>query len=150
MLGISQSFRCPNCNEYIDTDAKECRFCGHQVDPEAAARAAADQDKINRACNEANNVRNVAGVLLILTVLRWVPFIGCFAGIASLILFFGTLAMLIVWEVRYASIRTMDPDFAVAKRNRLIGFALWLASMAVFIVEVAVYVLAGLAGSRLR
>jgi hypothetical protein len=150
MLGQTQSFRCPSCNEYINTDAKECRFCSHPIDAEAAQRAADEQEKINRACNDALNIRNLAGAMWVMIVLRWVPFIGCFTEIGALFMFFATLALLIRWEVKYAAVRTSDPDFAAAKRNRLIALGLWIGALALFIVGIAIVVAAQLAGQQLR
>ena len=147
MSGYTLSFRCPNCNEYINTDATECRYCGHPVDPQAAMRSVEEQDKINRACNDALNVRNLAGALWVMIGLRWgtaflavlIPwaaFFSCFAGVASLILFFAVLVMLARWEIKYASVRTLDPDFAVARRNRMITLLLWLGALLLFLAQV--------------
>jgi hypothetical protein len=140
MLNFTQSFRCPNCNEYINTDAVECRFCHQPVDAQGAIAAAAMQENINRACNDASNLRNVAGAMWVMTLVRFIPFVGCFAGVAALILFVASAAMLIRWEVKYAWIRTVDPDFAVAKRNRLIGMLLTIGALVFFIVVFVVSV----------
>lgn len=138
MLGYSQTFRCPNCNEYINTEDVECRFCHQPVDYQAAISGAAMQENINRACNDASNVRNLGGVTCVLTVAWMLPVVSCFAGAAAIVLFFASVAMLIRWEVKYAWIRTVDPDFAVAKRNRLIGMLLTIGSLVLVIVAFVV------------
>lgn len=150
MSGYTQSFRCPNCNEYINTDATECRFCGHPVDAQAALRSADEQEKINKACNDALNVRNLAGALWLMIGLRWglaflsvligwAALFSCAAQVASLIMFFGILAMLARWEIKYAGVRTLDPDFAVARRNWIIALALWIGALLLFFAEIGYY-----------
>ncbi|MEO7507027.1 MAG: hypothetical protein ABIZ95_07320 [Pyrinomonadaceae bacterium] len=141
---LSQSFRCPNCNEYINTDARECRFCSHPIDAETALRVASEQERINQACNDASHVRNLAGVTLIMTVLFNLISLGISGPIALVILNFSTVGLVIRWEVKYASIRTLDPDFAVAKRNRLIALGLWLASASIMLILVGIGVAIGL------
>lgn len=150
MFGQAQSIRCPNCNEYISSDSAECRFCSHPIDAAAAQRASDEQEKINRACNDANNVRNLAGAMWVMIALRFVPFIGCFTGIGSIFMFFATLALLIRWEVKYAAVRTSDPDFAVAKRNRLIALGLWVGALVIFFVIIGLSVAANIAARGYR
>lgn len=134
MLEFSQSFRCPNCNEYINTEDVECRFCHQPVDAQAAIHAASLQENINRACNDASTVRNLGGAAFVLTCIWFLPVVGCFAGAAAIVLFIASVAVLIRWEVKYAWIRTVDPDFAVAKRNRLIGMLLAIASVVLVVI----------------
>ncbi|MEO7507699.1 MAG: hypothetical protein ABIZ95_10720, partial [Pyrinomonadaceae bacterium] len=59
-------------------------------------------------------------------------------------------ALLIRWEVKYAAVRTSDPDFAVAKRNRLIALGLWVGALVIFFVIIGLSVAANLATSGYR
>ena len=40
-------FPCPQCHEFIATDARNCRFCFTPIDPQSAQLAADAQDKEN-------------------------------------------------------------------------------------------------------
>lgn len=41
-------FQCPNCKEFIATDAKTCRFCSTPIDASVAQAAAAAQAQENK------------------------------------------------------------------------------------------------------
>jgi hypothetical protein len=41
-------FQCPNCKEFIATDAKTCRFCSTPIDAQAAQSAADSQEVENK------------------------------------------------------------------------------------------------------
>ncbi|MEO6390359.1 MAG: hypothetical protein ABIP75_00825 [Pyrinomonadaceae bacterium] len=79
-----------------------------------------------------------------MTVLFNLISLGISGPIALVILNFSTVGLVIRWEVKYASIRTLDPDFAVAKRNRLIALGLWLASASIMLILVGIGVAIGL------
>lgn len=140
MFDQAQSFPCPNCKEFINSDATVCRFCSQPVDPAVAAQAAADQEKINQACNDASMLRNSAAGMWLAIGLSFIPFLPV-VGWASWFLFIGVFGLSVRWQFKYGGIRTQDPDFAVAKRNRLIAFVLWLAALVLFVVLIAIVVI---------
>ncbi len=62
-----------------------------EVHADAAAAAVEAQEKINRACNDASLIRNLAGVMWVCFFVGYLPFVGCFADLAALVLFFLVL-----------------------------------------------------------
>jgi hypothetical protein len=118
------TFRCPGCGEYINTEMKQCKYCSMFIDPQTANAAVELQEKINNACNDASNIRNLAGAMWIGFFVRFIPFFGLI-GYVSFVLFFVVLVKLIIWQVRYGSIRTSDVDFKQANRNWIIALVLW-------------------------
>src|SRR5262245_41369992 len=52
-----QTFQCPKCREYINATARQCRFCGAEVDSSAAAADTELQGKVAQAVNQARLAR---------------------------------------------------------------------------------------------
>lgn len=125
-----------------------CPFCSAPVDPQAAQAAVEAQEKINRACNGASLIRNLAGVMWVLFFVRLLPFVGCFAGLAVVALFFVVLARLIMWQSRYGGIQTADVDYQQARRNALIALVLWVLMIIVPVVLIVFF--AGLSAALSR
>lgn len=109
----------------IYSDVATCRFCQAPVDRNAAEAAADNQKKVNNAVNLAKWIRNTAGALWVLVAA------ALFAGTAQLgviALDLGIPLSLIYWQINYSGLKTADPDFAKAKRDRLIALLLWLGA----------------------
>jgi len=140
MFNVS-TFPCPNCHEFINTSMTTCKYCSVPIDPEAASSAVELQDKINRACNDASLVRNLAGAMWVFFFVRLIPFIGLVALIGLIILFFFVPVRLIMWQVRFGGIQTADVDYKRAKRNVLVALGLWLLMLIVPVV--LMFLLAG-------
>lgn len=116
-------FPCTNCGEMIYSDAPTCRFCSAPVDRQAAEAAADNQKQVNNAVNLAKWIRNTGGAM-------W--------GLVGLGLIFGVAALgataciflipisLIYWQITYGRLKTADPDYTKAKRDRVIALLLWL------------------------
>ena len=121
-----QTFQCPNCHEYINTGVEKCRFCSTVIDPQAAIAAAEVQEKINRACNAASLIRNLAGAMWVGFFVRFIPIVGFVGLILMLIGFFAVPIWLLVWAIKYAGIQTTDVDLKRANRNVLVALGLWL------------------------
>ncbi len=107
----------------IYSDSKQCRFCSADIDPKAAAEGANLQAQINDACNHAKLIRHMATAMWVLFL---VGFIFTAGTIGVFAFFFIVPVSLILWQVKYGRIKTADPDFQKAKRDRLIAIALWL------------------------
>lgn len=135
------SFPCPNCREFINDSMQQCPFCSAPVDPQVAQAAVAQQARINEACNDASLVRNLAGAMWLCFFLRFVPLLGCFAGLALLILFFIVAIRLTIWQAKYGSIQTADVDYRQAKRNALIALVLWILMIVVPVI--LIFLMAG-------
>ena len=130
----SDFFPCPACGQFIGWDATVCRFCTRPVDATAAAASARLQEKINRACNEASHVRNIAGFMWIAFALQF------FFALIGQVLFLGLVLLgpilLIKWQINYGSLKTTDLDFDFARRNRNIAFVLLLPTPIALIVTI--------------
>ena len=136
------SFPCPSCQEFINDSMTQCPYCSAPVDPQVARQAVEFQQRVNNACNDASLIRNLAGVMWLCFFLRFIPFVGCAAGIALLILFFLVPIRLLIWQSKYGMLRTPDVDYQRAKRNALIALALWI--LMVIVPAVLIIFFAGL------
>ena len=136
------TYPCPNCGEFINASMTECRFCHAAIDPQAAQAAAAQQERINAACNSASMIRNLASAMWVFFFIRFIPFLGL-VGYVALVLFFVVPIRLIIWMVKYGGINTQDVDYKRAKRNLLTALILWLL-MPVAVV-ILIFVFAGAA-----
>ena len=85
MLNVS-TFACPNCHEFISTSMTTCKYCSVPIDPQAASTAVELQDKVNRACNDASLVRNLAGAMWVFFFVRLIPIIGYVASSAEMLI----------------------------------------------------------------
>ncbi len=107
----------------IYSDADKCRFCDAPLDRQVAEAAAGVQETVNEACNHAKWIRNMAGAMWILLPISFI----FTAGTAGIFAFFFLVPLyLIFWQIKYGSLKTVDPDYQKAKRDRLIALALWL------------------------
>ena len=140
MFNVS-AFPCPNCHEFINTSMTTCKYCSVAIDPQAASSAVELQEKINKGCNDASLVRNLAGAMWVFFFVRFIPFIGLVAGFAVLGLFLFIPVRLIMWQVRFGGIQTADVDYKRAKRNILVALVLWL--LMIIVPVVLIFLLAG-------
>lgn len=142
-----RTFPCTNCREFINESMRQCPFCGAPVDPAAAQAAAEMQEQINRACNDASMIRNLAGALWLCFLLYFAPFVGCLAGVTLLGLFFLVPVRLLIWQSSYGGLKTADVDYRTAKRNALTALVLWGLMLVVpFVLIFFFAALAALAG----
>jgi hypothetical protein len=116
-------FPCANCGEMIYSDSATCRFCSAPVDSSAAEAAADLQKHVNNAVNQAKWTRNTAGAMCVLVALGFIFGAAMLGAIACIFLI---PLSVIHWQIKYAGLKTNDPDFPKAKRDRLIALALWL------------------------
>ncbi len=114
---------CPACGEMIYSSVTQCRFCSAPLDKEAAEAAATNQEAVNSACNQAKWIRHMAAsmwVLLGVSLIFSAGQMGVFA------FFFLIPASLIYWQIKFGRLKTADPDYQKARRDRLIALVLWL------------------------
>jgi len=116
-----QTFQCPKCREYINLSAKQCRFCGAEVDSRAAAADAQLQAKVAQAVNLAR----VAQALVWSMPLFWANVVlfyaigtetGFFITI-PVVLFASTAGAMFEWWRRFGDLRTDDVDYARARES---------------------------------
>ncbi len=123
MIANPRTFRCPNCSEMINDSMTQCRFCSTPVDPAVAAMIADRQEKANRACSDASYVRIAAIAMFVFLGLSFIPFLPVVYW-GFVITFFAVLVMLILWQVRFGSLVTDDPDYQRARRSKNIALIL--------------------------
>ncbi len=131
-------FRCPNCQEFINTSLTECSFCHSPVDAAAAQEAAGLQSKVASACSNANYLKIMARLYPAAYFVGWIPFIGRPASWAWFVFTFAIPIIFIYWWVTYGKLQTTDTDYPPAKSSTWISLAIWGATMVVwFLVFVA-------------
>lgn len=125
MFGDLRTFPCPNCNEIINTSMEKCGFCSAAIDPALAQAAAEVQEKVNDAYNDASIIRNMAAVMWVFFLVRFIPFVSIVGWIGMLGLMGVVPIKLILWQVKFGRIKTADPDYKRAKTNRTIALLIW-------------------------
>ena len=134
MFAQPQTYPCPNCNEIINDAMEKCPYCSTPVNRQAAAAAAESQSKVNQACSDASYLRTAAFAMWVFLGLSFIPFIPI-VGWAFLFSFVVVLVMIIRWQVKFSGLKTNDPDYPRAKRNRNLALALWLAALVGLVVR---------------
>src|SRR5262245_58769505 len=123
-----RTFRCPNCNEMINTGIEKCRFCSASIN-HAEAEAAADRmEQINKACNAVNYLKaTIAGLALMSVVnamldlqdqsINWV-FFSAWMTVG---------AIFVGWWVKYRKVlNDKEADLRQAKRWMSLLTAAWV------------------------
>lgn len=104
-------FECPHCGQTIYTSADVCRFCGANIDHDAALKAAHLLAKVDQACSDASVIRIMAGTAFCLPVgtviglLRNPRFIERI-GFQNVVLGFCVLVLILsspfpIWSLRW-------------------------------------------------
>jgi hypothetical protein len=119
----SSTLPCPSCGQMIYSNATTCRFCSAEIDPRVAAGGAQLQAQVNDACNHAKIIRHMATAMWVLLLVGLIFTAGTMGVFAF---FFIVPVPLVLWQIKYGSLKTADPDFQKARRDRLIAIALWL------------------------
>lgn len=122
---LPRIFQCPNCKQTIDTAAVKCPFCAVSIDPKAAEDAADTMAKINQACSDASYLRIMAGSMLALLLLSFLPLIGFAAMIGFYFLIFAVPIMTIRWWVKFGGLKSDESDWRRAKKTALISIGIW-------------------------
>jgi Ca2+/Na+ antiporter len=134
MFAQPQTYPCPNCNEIINDTMGKCPHCSTLLDPQAAAVAGENQSKVNQAVSDASYLKTAAVVMWVFLGLSFIPVIPV-VGWAFLFTFVVVLVMIIRWQVKFGGIKTNDPDYPRAKRNRNLAVSLWLLAIVAFLVR---------------
>jgi hypothetical protein len=139
-----RTFPCPNCNELINTGMDKCRYCSSPVD-HAAAEAAADvQDKANQAYSDASVIRNMAAVMWIFFLVRFIPFVGIIGWIGMVAMLVIVPIKMLLWLFKFGRIKTNDPDYKKATTNLVIALLIWLPLPLLFVLIIGMVVSASL------
>jgi uncharacterized membrane protein YvbJ len=130
MFEQTRRFPCPSCQQIINDDAQQCRYCGAPVDRAIAQAAADTQDKVNQACSDASYMRSAAVGMWVLLALSLIPFIP-FVYYGFIFVFFVVIVLFVRWQLRFANVNTADPDYAKARRNKNVSLILWIVALPV-------------------
>ena len=117
-----KTFPCPNCHEFINSGMEKCKYCSITIDPQMANAAVELQDKVNRSCNEASLLRNIAGAMWVGFVVRFVPFIGI---VGLIIMVIGFIVVPRGSSTGRLSSAESKPLTSITNGLSEIGLALW-------------------------
>ena len=131
----ARTFRCPNCNEMINDQMTQCRFCSVPIDPGIAEKIADQQAKANQAVSDASYLRTATIALWVLLGLSFIPFVPL-ASLGCTIVFIVAIVLMIRWQVKFNSLVTNDPDYQAARKSwRTSLLLVLLAAPVAFIVR---------------
>ncbi len=134
MFAQPQTYPCPKCNEIINDAMEKCPYCAAPVDRQVAAAAAESQSEVNQAVSDASYLKTAAFVMWVFLGLSFIPVIPI-VGWAFIFTFVVVLVMIIRWQIKFGGVKTNDPDYPHAKRNRNLALVLLLAAFVAFIVR---------------
>lgn len=86
-------FQCPNCHEYISTEAKSCRFCSTPIDARTAQSAADAQARDNKQYRRKQYARHMligAGIFALGLIITVGSFISASEG-GSFVITYGLM-----------------------------------------------------------
>ena len=126
MIAYPRTFRCPNCNEMINENVAQCRFCSVAIDPGVAELIAGRQQKVNEACSDASYLRRTA---MAMYVFLGFALVFTFAYWGFLITFWMGLVLMVRWQVKFGELITNDPDYAKARRSKSVSLLLLLGGL---------------------
>lgn len=128
MFSQPRTLRCPNCNEMINDQMQQCRFCSVPLDPGIVALLAERQEKANQAYSDANYLKTAAIAMFVFLGLSLIPFIPLVYW-GFLVTFVVVLVLLIRWQLKFGKLLTNDADYKLAKRSKNLALILWLAAI---------------------
>ena len=135
-----RTFRCPNCNEMINDQMTQCRYCSVPVDPGVAELIADRQQKANQAVSDASFLRTATITLWVFVALSFIPFLPFFVELGLVIVGLVTIFLMIRWQVRFSGLLTSDPDYQAARKSWRISMLLTLFAIPVaFIVRPIIF-----------
>lgn len=122
-----RTFRCPNCNEMINDNMTECRYCSVPIDPAVAQLTADRQQKANQSVSDASYLRTATIAMYVFLGLSFVPFIPV-VGLAFALVFFVVVFLVIRWQVKFGSLQTSDSDYVGARKSWRISLILLIVA----------------------
>jgi len=104
----------------INDSMTQCRYCSTPVDPGIAAMIADRQEKTNRACSDASYLKTAAIAMFVFLGLSFIPLLPVVYW-GFVITFVVVFVLLVMWQVRFGSLTTDDPDYKRAQRSKNIA-----------------------------
>lgn len=126
MRPYPRTFPCPNCNEIINEDSNQCRFCSVAVDPGVAELIAGRQQKVNQAYSDASYLRRTAVAMYVFLAVSTIFGWAYWAFAAT---FWIGVVLLIRWQFKFSNLITNDPDYPKARRSKNISLLLLLGGV---------------------
>jgi hypothetical protein len=114
-----------NDNEIIKTSTQPVKYSQARMDLQSVDASDELQEKIVRAYLDAGLIRNLAVLIWIFFLVRFIPFIGFVGLLGMLVTIFLVPIKLITWQIKFGRIKTADPDFKRAQRNKNIALLIW-------------------------
>lgn len=134
-----RTFRCPNCNEMINDQMTQCRYCSVPVDPGVAQLIAERQEKANQAVSDASYLRSTTIAMWVLLGLSFIPIIPL-VSLGFFIVFVVGIVLVIRWQVKFSNVLTNDSDYQAARKSWRIALLLIIVAAPVaFIVRPIIY-----------
>ena len=119
-------FQCPNCKKFINNTSTACKYCSFELDLDMIANLVTNQEKVDNAYNSASKLRILAGTMWVLFFLSLIPFWGFVFRWIFYVVVILIPVLLVVWYIRYANLKTLDPEFNTAKKYLYSAFFIWL------------------------
>ena len=145
------TFPCPNCHEFISAGVTSCRYCSAEIGLDAADAAVKLQERVNRACDGASSIRNLAGAMWAFYVIGVIGYVrlhhplnvlSFIVGWAvALAVFIVTSVSMILWQFRYGRISTSDIDYKRATRNWTITLFLCLLMTVMILIPIVSFLM---------
>ena len=135
-----RTFRCPNCNEMINDQMTECRYCSVPVDPGVAQLIADRQQKANQAVSDASFLRTATIGMWVFLGLSFIPFLPL-VELGFVIVAIVVIVLAIRWQVKFSNVLTSDADYQAARKSWRTSLLLMLVALPVaFIVRPLLYI----------
>jgi Ca2+/Na+ antiporter len=135
-----RTFRCPNCNEMINDQMTECRYCSVPVDPGVAQLIADRQQKANQAVSDASFLRTATIAMWVFLGLSFIPFLPL-VELGFVIVAIVVIVLAIRWQVKFNNLLTSDADYQAARKSWRTSLLLMLVALPVaFIVRPLLYI----------
>ena len=141
-------FQCPNCKQFLNNTSTVCKYCSVELNDELIAGLVAGQERVDAAYNSASKLRILAGAMWAFFFFSLIPFIGYVSSWVFYVIVVLFPILLLVWVVKYASLKTADPDFNTAKKYLYTGFFIWLIYPALLLLVTIVAVVIALVANN--
>lgn len=131
--GRVRVFQCPACKQTIALGCERCRFCSTAIDQQAANEAADLMDRVNLACNEAEEIRAYFSWHSAELDTEQAGGRGVEAYLIPI--------LLLRWWVRFGALKFEDEDFLRAKSDmtRYAWYAAGLAALGLFLLALGYF-----------
>ena len=133
-------FQCPNCKQFINNTTTICKYCSVELNEELITGLVGKQERVDAAYNSASKLRILAGAMWAFFFFSLIPFIGYAASWVFYVIVVLIPILLIVWYIKYSSLKTVDPDFNTARKYLYTAFFIWLIYPALLLVVTIVAV----------